>query len=52
MEIFKMKAGKQVGVLKNSLKDAILDGKVKNEREAAIEFMKIKAKEINLNSND
>ena len=52
MEIFKMKAGKQVGVLKNSLKDAILDGKVKNEREAAIKFMKMKAKEINLNSND
>jgi len=52
MEIFNIDAGREVGILKNSLKDAILDGKVKNEREAAIEFMKEKAKEINLNSND
>ena len=52
MEIFNIDAGREVGILKNSLKDAILDGKVKNEREAAIEFMKEKAKEINLNIND
>jgi len=52
MEIFNIDAGREVGILKNSLKDAILDGKVKNDREAAIEFMKEKAKEINLNSND
>ena len=52
MKIFNIEAGKEVGILKNSLKDAILDGKVKNEKEASIEFMKIKAKEINLKSND
>ena len=52
MEIFNIDAGREVGILKNSLKDAILDGKVKNDKEAAIEFMKEKAKEINLNSND
>ena len=52
MEIFNIEAGKEVGILKNSLKDAILDGKVKNEKEASIEFMKLKAKEINLKSND
>ena len=52
MEIFNIDAGREVGILKNSLKDAILDGKVKNDREAAIEFMKEKAKEINLNIND
>lgn len=52
MGIFNIDAGREVGILKNSLKDAILDGKVKNDREAAIEFMKEKAKEINLNSND
>ncbi len=52
MEIFNIKAGREVGILKNSLKDAILDGKVKNEKEASIEFMKRKAKEINLKSDD
>ena len=52
MKLFNIEAGKEVGVLKNSLKDAILDGKVKNEKEAAIEFMKLKAKEINLKSDD
>jgi len=52
MEIFNISAGKEVGILKNSLKDAILDGKIKNDKEAAIEFMKTKAKEINLKSND
>lgn len=52
MEIFNIKAGREVGILKNSLKDAILDGKVKNEKEASIKFMKLKAKEINLKSND
>ena len=43
---------KKVGILKNSLKDAILDGKIKNDKESAIEFMKMKATEINLKSND
>ena len=52
MKIFNIAAGKKVGILKNSLKDAILDGKIKNDKESAIEFMKMKAKEINLNSND
>ena len=52
MKIFNIEAGREVGILKNSLKDAILDGKVKNEKEASIEFMKLKAKEINLKSDD
>lgn len=52
MEIFNIKAGKDVGILKNSLKDAILDGKIKNNRESALTFMKNKAKELNLNTND
>ena len=52
MEIFNIIAGKEVGILKNSLKDAILDGKVKNNKKDALKFMIEKAKEINLNSND
>ena len=52
MKIFNIKTGKEVGLLKNSLKEAILDGKVENNRESALRFMKNKAKELNLNSND
>ena len=52
MKIFNIKTGKEVGFLKNSLKEAILDGKVENSRESALKFMKNKAKELNLNSND
>ncbi|MAO71360.1 MAG: tRNA nucleotidyltransferase [Flavobacteriales bacterium] len=52
MEIFKIQAGKEVGILKNSLKEAILEGEVENNRESALEFMKNKAKEINLKTND
>jgi poly(A) polymerase len=46
MEIFNMKPCKKVGDLKNALKDAILDGVIPNEREAALVFLKEKAKEI------
>ena len=52
MKIFNIEEGREVGILKNSLKDAILDGEVKNEKEAAIKFMTLKAKEINLKSDD
>ena len=51
MKIFNIKTGKTVGILKNSLKEAILDGEVENNRES-LKFMKNKIKELNLNSND
>ena len=46
MEIFNLPPCKKVGDLKNALKDAILDGVIPNEREAALLFLKEKAKEI------
>jgi poly(A) polymerase len=46
MEIFNLTPCKKVGDLKNALKDAILDGIIPNEREAALIFLKEKAKEI------
>ena len=52
MKIFGIEAGKMVGLLKNSLKDAILDGEVKNNKQCALIFMKEKAKELNLETND
>ena len=33
--------------LKNALKDAILDGVIPNERDAALDFLNTKAKELN-----
>lgn len=46
MSIFQLPPCKRVGDLKNALKDAILDGVIPNEREAALEFLHAKAKEI------
>ncbi len=46
MSIFNLPPCKRVGDLKNALKDAILDGIIPNEREAALEFLQVKAKEI------
>jgi poly(A) polymerase len=42
MEIFNLTPCKKVGDLKNALKDAILDGIIPNEREAALVFLKEK----------
>lgn len=46
MAIFELPPCKLVGDLKNALKDAILDGIIPNEREAALTFLQAKAKEI------
>lgn len=46
MSIFSLPPCKLVGDLKNALKDAILDGVIPNEREAALHFLHAKAKEI------
>ena len=39
---------REIGFLKNAIKDAILDGRVKNNREDALKFIIKKGKEINL----
>ena len=49
MQLFNIKAGKEIGILKKSIKDAILDGKIKNNRDEALKFIYKKAKELNLN---
>ncbi len=48
MKLFNINAGREIGILKNAIKDAILDGEVKNNREDALKFIIKKGKEINL----
>jgi poly(A) polymerase len=48
MDLFSIKAGREIGILKNAIKDAILDGTVKNDKEQALAFIIKKAKELNL----
>lgn len=48
MQVFGVPPSKVVGDLKNAVKDAILDGEVENNYEAAYAFLVAKAKELNL----
>jgi tRNA nucleotidyltransferase/poly(A) polymerase len=48
MEIFGLRPSKPVGIIKDAIKDAILDGVIPNNYDDAYEFMLAKAKELNL----
>lgn len=48
MEIFGLAPGVEVGRLKSSVKDAILDGVISNEYDAAYEYLVAKAKKMGL----
>ncbi|HET8830417.1 MAG TPA: HD domain-containing protein [Pelobium sp.] len=39
MESFDIKAGKEVGIIKNQIREAILDGEIQNNREEALKLM-------------
>ena len=51
MKTFNLSAGKEIGILKNSVKNAILDGKISNTKKEALIYLFKKAKEINLKLN-
>ena len=48
MEIFHLKPSREVGVLKQYLKDAVLDNRVENEREPLMRLLMDKAKDMKL----
>ncbi len=48
MNAFNIKEGKEIGIIKNAIKDAILDGEIKNDKEEAVSFMIKKAKQLDL----
>jgi poly(A) polymerase len=48
MTVFGLKPCKEVGVLKAAIKDAILEGTIPNEHDAAYDFLMARAKEMGL----
>jgi tRNA nucleotidyltransferase (CCA-adding enzyme) len=48
MELFNLKPSREIGMLKEAVKEAILDGKIPNEYQAAYEFVLKRAEKLGL----
>lgn len=48
MKTFNIEAGREVGIIKTAIREAILDGIIKNDYDEAFAFMLEKGKELNL----
>ncbi|WP_109298783.1 CCA tRNA nucleotidyltransferase [Aquimarina sp. AU474] len=48
MKIFNIKPSREIGIIKEAIKEAILEGEIPNEHEAAYQFMIEKGKELGL----
>ncbi len=48
MEVFNLKPGREIGVLKEAIKEAILEGEIPNEYQPAYEFMLKRAEKLGL----
>lgn len=48
MEIFNLKPGREIGVLKEAIKEAILEGEIHNDYDSAFAFMLERAKKLGL----
>ena len=52
MEIFNLKPSKEIGMLKEAIKEAILEGEIPNEYQAAFDYMLKRAQKIGLKINN
>ena len=52
MKVFNIKPSREIGIIKETIKEAILEGIIPNEREAALELMYRKGKELGLKTED
>ena len=52
MEIFNLKPSREIGVLKEAIKEAILEGEIQNEYDAAYAFMMVQAGKLGLERTD
>jgi putative nucleotidyltransferase with HDIG domain len=50
MQLFGLKEGREVGIIKNQIREAILEGEIPNLREEALNFAILKGKELGLNT--
>lgn len=48
MDAFNLKPGREIGIIKEAIREAILEGDIPNEREAALNFMKQKGEKLGL----